>query len=167
MANSHVLIQSQTLGSAAATVTFNSIPGTYRDLFLVMQVGCSAAGNVLYVRVNGDTASTIPSVFMGGIGSGSGSSSTDSGTNRGFMGGFVLAGAPTGLTGNVQMSIFDYASTDKQKTSLSRANDAGSTTEAVTTRWPSTSAITSLVAFWNGGTNFITGSTFALYGVLG
>jgi hypothetical protein len=165
MATALTALATTTLASASATVTFSSISGAYRDLRLVMNVGCSAASNVLYVRVNNDTTSSMSAVFAGGTGSGSGSSGTDSGTNRGLLAGFVLVGAPTTLQGVSTMDIMDYSATDKHKTSITRTNDAGTVTEMVAARWPQTSAITTLTCYWNGGTNFIAGSTFTLYGI--
>jgi hypothetical protein len=45
------LIESTALGSSASSITFSSIPSTYRDLVLVIDViGTDSSVNTLYAR---------------------------------------------------------------------------------------------------------------------
>ena len=51
-------IARQTLGSAAASVTFSSIPQGYTDLVLVMNLG-AATSDYVQIVLNSDTANTL------------------------------------------------------------------------------------------------------------
>jgi hypothetical protein len=144
-----------TLGSAVNSVTFSSIPATYRDLVLVLD-GVSASDQTLGIEYNGDTASNYTFVRMFGTGSGSGGSS--GGTEKN-IGNFYTNRS----MGKVE--IFDYSATDKHKIALSRMGAASNATFAVAYRWANTAAITSLKVVTQGG-NLNTGTTFALYGVI-
>jgi hypothetical protein len=167
MANGHVLISSQTLGSTAASVTFSSIPGTYRDLQLVIvgkQDSTSGVDASFKVTANSDTTSSYTQVRMYGDGSAAGS---NTGTNTGYFEGGRMgnSNASSGVT-TTTLQFLDYAATDKQKTVLSRSANPYAITDAEAARWPSTSAITTLLLATLSG-NFVAGSTFYLYGVLG
>jgi hypothetical protein len=61
--------------------------------------------------------------------------------------------------------IMDYSATDKHKTTLVRSNNAADATEAMTGRYASTTAVTSIEIGLDGSLSFASGSTFSLYGV--
>lgn len=146
-----------TLSSSAASVTFSSISQAYRDLVLVVQATNSTGAWTLRYRINGDTASSYSLVSMRGNGSAA-ESFSQTNTNAGFL-------TFSDMTNyNVQSSFFDYSTTDKHKSILARGNEASTYSEALATRWPSTSAITTILVYPASG-NFATGSTFALYGI--
>jgi hypothetical protein len=55
--NTYVALATQTLGSAAASVTFSSIPATYTDLVLITSVQNNSGGNrAMQIILNADTA---------------------------------------------------------------------------------------------------------------
>jgi hypothetical protein len=146
-----------TLGSSAASVTFSSIPATYRDLILVITARNNvAATQPMSVRPNNDTGNGSRVVMFGD------GSSTGSGADSSL----VLGTLPTstGQYNQFHLDVFDYAATDKHKSMLSRARWAAVAVDAQALRWASTSAITSLV-FVSAG-SFDVGSTFSLYGVI-
>jgi hypothetical protein len=144
-----------TLGSSAASVTFSSIPATYRDLIVVM----NATGSASFVKMwfNGDTT----------------------GSNYTQVSMYNTAGSPTsGTEASIFVSIFnldeqqvsinqimDYSATDKHKTVLTRGNRTGTNVSAYAARWANTSAITS-VQLQIGSGNFNVGSRFDIYGVI-
>jgi hypothetical protein len=148
-----------TLGSSASSVTFSSIPATYRDLVLV-HAGTSSNGslNSLLLRFNGDSGSNYTLVYMEGNGS-SANSGTGSGT--GVNAGFTVSSP---VSNNITQ-IMDYSATDKHKTVLSRKNTSSSNANAQASRWANTAAITSIVCTVDSGATFSTGSTFNLYGI--
>ena len=152
-----------TLGSSAATVTFSSIPATYRDLRLVMMGTISAGSDNVYCQVNALTgASMYNRVVMSGDGA-SATSSTDSDSSGSR---FTLYSAwNVTEIANTTVDFLDYAATDKHKSMLSRGNRAGTGTEAMAHRVASTAAITSLKLTLYAGASFAAGSTFCLYGV--
>ena len=148
-----------TLGSSASSVTFSSIPATYRDLVLVHAGTTSNASvNTILARLNGDSGSNFFQVAMTGDGSAT-SSFTFTGT-----------GVSAGLSRSNEVSvntttIMDYSATDKHKTALSRHNNSATAVRAAATRWANTAAVTSIVLVMDTGATFSSGTTFALYGI--
>jgi hypothetical protein len=154
-----------TLGSSASSVTFSSIPATYRDLVVVMNVGGATAASSR-LRFNADSGNNYNWVFMNGSGS-STTSSSQSNQNNLDIGAFIGLSATVGPY-NLIAQIMDYSATDKHKTVLSRVNlttDLYPGTTALAGRWASTSAITTVQLFPDSATSWISGSTFALYGI--
>ena len=151
-----------TLGSSASSVTFSSIPATYRDLILVSSVALSPAGDV-HLRFNSDTGSNYSTVFGYGYSGGTGSASE----TQSFMTTTVYGAASTTIgehAGVVQ--IMDYSATDKHKTVLSRANRANSGVDFIAGRWANTSAINTILVFHAAGRTLLTGTTLNLYGIV-
>lgn len=148
-----------TLGTAAPSVTFSSIAGTYRDLRVVIS-GSVGSANAFY-RFNNDDSSTYLWDTMEGNGS-----SVSSAWNGNAFGSFANNYIVWYSSNNtlVTMDILDYSATDKHKTVITRANRYDNALNAVICRWPSTAAITSIKLDGNGN-NWAIGSTFALYGV--
>ena len=143
-----------TLGTTAASVTFSSIPATYRDLILVHNGALTNTDNIVW-RANGDTGSNYSIVQALGVSSGAVSNQTASRTSG-------LAGSSyTQQSANITQWL-DYSATDKHKTSLGRANSPTSEVGMSASRWANTAAITSLTLLGA----FASGNTFALYGVI-
>ena len=142
-----------TLGASASSVTFSSIPATYRDLILVVNAIDSDTA-LLGLRFNGITTG-YSRVFMFG----SGSTTSSSVQTDEFVG-----GASTGGTLNI-IQLMDYSATDKHKTSLTRYGNTTGGVIAQAGRWADTSAITSVLVNLTSGT-FTSGATFNLYGVI-
>ena len=150
-----------TLGSSASSVTFSSIPATYRDLVLIESFQHTTTGSQSLMKF-GDTSTNYSMVTMRGDGSAANSAA--------FSGEASLGTTPgnTNNTANVQLTcvrqIMDYSATDKHKTILQRFNDTSQHTIAVAGRWANTSAITT-IALSNLSGNYAAGSSFALYGI--
>jgi hypothetical protein len=150
-----------TLGSAGSSITFSSIPATYRDLVCVVV----AAGSTTLqgrIRLNSDTGSNYSYQRI------SGSGITATGTNLASQTlGFVSAVSRAATTSALQMNIniMDYSATNKHTTMISRADNAANGTEAFANRWLNTAAVTSVTILTSTG-NWAAGSTFALYGVI-
>lgn len=153
------LINSTTLGSAQGSVTFSSIPSTYTDLILVCNAGCDAGGKNIQFRFNSDTSTNYSSMRLLGNGS---IAYSDRTTNASVMN---SANCPTTLTGTTVINIMNYANTTTYKTAITRSNDAGVNLGAIIGLWRSTSAISSIVLSPEFTNNFLSGSTFKLYGI--
>lgn len=155
----YTLITSNLVSSAVSSVTLSGITNSYRDLRLVAKFDGSDSATCL-VRINDDSANNYSYVFMMAQSSPTSGATTVSGL---YAVGWVHP------TNNIfTMDFFEYASTNKQKSILSRSNNQSQYegTSAWAQRWASTSAITSLTISNNVG-NFAVGSTFYLYGIAG
>jgi hypothetical protein len=155
-------IATTTLGSAAASYTFSSIPSTYTDLVLIFDgLASAAAANGFQVKVNGATGTLQSYTRIQGNG-------TTASSNQ------VAGGDPAcGVIGNtnranVIVNIMNYSNSTTYKTILSRYNSNDSTdgrTGAYVNLTRSTSAISSILIDLSTANNFIAGSTFTLYGI--
>lgn len=161
----YALIEAKTLGSATATVTFSSIPGTYTDLILVINGTTSVNGAGIIFTFNGDTASNYSLTYIRGTGT-----AAVTGRSSALNYGYLSYGAGFSSTEicNGIMQIQDYSNTTTNKTTINRVNNAagslGQGTEATVNLWRSTSAITS-IAFSADSGNLGSGMTLRLYGI--
>jgi len=161
MTATYTSLANVTLGAAASSVTFSSIPATYRDLICVV-VAAGSTSLQGRIRLNGDGGSSYNWQRMSGNGS-SASAMASLDNNMGYLS--AIAQATT--TGALQMNIniMDYSATNKHTTIISRANNAANGTEAFANRWANTARVTSVQILTSTG-NWAAGSTFALYGVI-
>lgn len=145
-----------TLGSSAASVTFSSIPATYRDLIVVVEGNTATSGRPV-MRLNGDTGSNYTSVMMAG-GPYSATTSTT----------FIDPIPDYSVTGKFMAvwQIMDSSATDKHKTALVRLNQGGTQVHATAGRWANTNAVTTVAMLTNNGALYAIGTTFSLYGVI-
>lgn len=161
MASTYSSIATTTLGSATADYTFNSIPGTYTDLVLVINGGTSSSGQSIGMRFNSDSGNNYSSTDAYA----SGSPTSGRTTNTSFI--RVVGrgiGTDSTLVDNGVTSIQNYANTTTYKSTLNRSNVSGGVIMCVA-QWRSTSAITSITIFGEGPTNLIAGTTLTLYGI--
>jgi hypothetical protein len=157
MAATYTPIASITLGAAAPAVTFSSIPQTYTDLVLVVSGTTTIDGNVKII-FNSDSSSIYSSTILLGDGSTAASSRIASNTTL-FLGGIST------VQGTNIIQIFNYANTTTFKSVIARANsDTFVQMRVGLSR--STTAVTS-ITLTTDGTNFLTNTTFNLYGILG
>lgn len=163
MATTYTPIATQTLGSAAATVTLSSIPATYTDLVVVVSAAVASSSGDLLMTFNTDTATNYSYTTLTGNGSTVTSSRSANRNNipcdyNGWL-------ATTLGNHNCIISVMNYANTTTYKTALTRSNNAPLGTDANVGLWRSTAAINQIVFINNAGSNFIVGSTFTLYGI--
>ena len=156
-------IATQTLGSAAASITFSSIPGTYTDLRLVLTCTTSVADSVI-VQYNADTATNYSAVLLTGSGAAAASTNTTSATSIRLHN---VGQTSTTVPETFSLDVFSYAgATNKTAlaTSATDTNGAGSV-ELTCGLWRSTSAITQVTLKLFGGNNFATGTIATLWGI--
>jgi len=162
MATTFTLIQANTLGSSAASVTFTSIPATYTDLCIVMSARSTTGSPDSEIsEINGSSANLQGRWVWGENGSV---------TNGSYSGNVVLVGLPKSTTtastfGNVQIYISDYTGSRHKSISIESVSETNASSEAYTMiaagLWSNTAAITSIKIT---GT-FAANSTFDLYGI--
>lgn len=160
-------IASTTLGAAASTVTFSSIPGTYTDLVLVMSIRSTFSGNIDYslMRFNSDTANNYSYTFINGSGS---IPTSNRSSNVPYISDSTFAAA--NIASNVFtpaiINIQNYSNSTTNKTTISRSSSTTTDGQVSATvgLWRSTNAINriDLTCFQSGG-QYATGSTFTLY----
>lgn len=139
-----------------ASITFASIPQTFRDLLLVISGSNSTTAGLLVEANNNVGSSTYPWIYMRGDGT---NDTTQSSASNDFSLGTVYT--DQGVT---VAHFLDYSVTDKYKLCFSRNNTAGGRTQAFASRWSNTDAITELDVNVTGGG--FTG-TISLYGIEG
>ena len=158
MPATYVPIATQVLGSDASSVTFSSIPATYTDLVLVFSARAVSGGPFsVTARINGDTAN-YSDTYLTGDGTTATSART---TGESSLNPFNIS---SGAFGTYSFFLMNYSNTTTFKTLLGRAGSANYRTSAFVELWRSTAAITTFLVSVAGG-NFITGSTFTLYGI--
>ena len=172
MANTYTLINSITVGSPVASMSFSSIPATYTDLLLKMSVRNSAGSNAwddFYIDINGSSSNFTSRVLYGGGGGGTSVGSSS------YTFGYAQIGEGNGGTtntfGNAEMYFPNYTDSTTAKSfssdSVSENNAAGNLVQIGATLWnPSTkAAISSLTFRWVTTGNFVANSTAYLYGI--
>ena len=165
MAITYEPIATNTLSSAAATVTFSSISGTYTDLVLIMSAFGSVGGADIRVQVNSDTASNYSLTRL--IGYTTAFSNRASNATYWQITNSVGIGSSSSEPTADVIQFMNYSNTTTNKTMLVRHNQPQSSfmeTAAQVGLYRSTSAITSITFSLSSG-NYSTGSTFTLYGI--
>jgi hypothetical protein len=155
------LIDSQTLSSAVASITFSSIPSTFTDLVIITNVKVSTQQDI-NLRLNGDTATNYSNTWLTGNGT---SPLSGRYTNLTWAYTDHYAVADSGAFNyNSIININNYASANTYKVILSRANNATTGVDVCVNMWRSNAAITSVTLIPGSG-NLAIGSTFRLYGI--
>ena len=159
MPSTYEPIATTTLGSAAASVTFSSIPSTYTDLVIVINGAYVSSEDASPgLRFNSDSGSNYSETGLDGNGS-SASSFRDANATS------AILGSMSNTISTTIINIMNYANTTTYKTSISRGNNSANRVRAYVAMWRNTAAITSIQIITNATPNFATGSTFTLYGI--
>jgi hypothetical protein len=168
---SYESIATTTVGSGgSATVSFSSIPATYKHLQLrcLARTDRAATEDQLRITLNSDTGSTYSDHTLSGDGASATSGATANNTYM-FLGRSAAASATASMFGVTVIDILDYADTNKYKTARSLSgvdlNGSGKAT-LLSGSWRSTSAVTSIQVTFIGS-NMAQYSHFALYGIKG
>lgn len=161
---------------SSATITFTSIPSTYKHLqlrVLARDLGAgTATGNATFIRLNNNTGSnySLHSNFGDGATLTSGGYGFGGTGGNGYIYGITAAGGNTaGLMGVGIIDILDYTNTSKLKTYsiFSGIEQNGTGVISLTTgMFNSTAAITRIDIQGSQG-SFTTTSVFSLYGLKG
>ena len=168
MANTYVKIATVSLGSAAATISFTSIPSTYTDLIVMGSLRNSA------VDTNTDSVLTFNSSTSGYsarrlAGTGSAAESSTQGATNGYY--WALTGEGTSWTANTfsngSIYIPNYTSSNNKSIStdaVAENNGTAASAQLVAGLWSNSAAITS-ITLTSGAGNFVQYSTATLYGI--
>lgn len=156
-------IATTTLGSAAASITFSSIPATYTDLRIVWVFKAVSAGSNAGYRFNSDTGNNYS--YTGLTGTGVTAVSQSSNTNNQCY----IQPNSTAATSQSQMfqtDLFSYAGSTFKTLLTAYSGDLNGSGDVsrVVNLWRSTSAVTSITLLFDTGT-MAAGTTATLYGI--
>jgi hypothetical protein len=171
-------IYSQTLSSAATSITFSNIPTTFTDLVLVASIRADAVTfnnmNFPLIRLNGDSSSglySVTSLFSRNTGSGDTSiSSRASSQNEINFGGVTTTNMTSGIFSTWITTFLNYSNNTTNKTILNRISSVSNLTasdglSAGVGLWRNTAPINSISLIATNSGNFVIGSTFTIYGI--
>jgi hypothetical protein len=177
MPSTYEPIATNTLSSAATSVTFSSIPSTYTDLVLVTSSKSApspASDDIrIYITLNNDASSGL---YSGTVLYGNGTSALsyrETGRNQ-VDNSIQSATNATAGYAIFTYNIMNYANTTTFKTVLQRSGSNSNNTPSynaagtAVSLWRNTNAITRVDAVAQGGASvvgFAIGSTFTLYGI--
>jgi hypothetical protein len=166
--STYTLINSNTLSANAASVTFSSIPSTYTDLVLRVSARNNDTGTSFFrVTVNGDTTTNYSNTTL--IGSGTAVTSGRNSSTGYFGPQYIPSSSNTSNTfSSTEFYFANYLSTSAKPFSFystEENNAAGSymIAQATLYRGTSISSITLDESF--GSLQFVSGSSFYLYGI--
>lgn len=156
---------------SSGTITFSSIPATYKHLQLRViarntNVGTGAPGG--NIRINGDSGANYSNHILYGNGANA-LTYTQSSTSTPIIADIVANGNAANIMSSFIIDILDYASTSKYKTirCLYGWDLNGSGIVALNSvAWLNTAAVDS-ISIIAPADNFTTTSSFALYGIRG
>jgi hypothetical protein len=166
----YTLISSQTLSSTAASITFSSIPSTYKDLAVrVSARGTEAATfGLSYITLNGLSTSVYSITQLSGNGA-TASSSLTAATTRWSDSYIPDANATANTFGSFELYLPNYTNSSANKPIsnffASETNAATAYMGASAYLFNSTAAITSITFAIYTATSYATGSSFYLYGI--
>lgn len=169
MPSSRFLIASNTLSSSAASVTFSSIPNTYTDLLVKISAKSDRANanDDIKMLINGSTSSVYGETNVNGNGA---TAASGNNTNQAYVA--LRSGSTGGLTANVfsstEVYVPNYNSVIVHPIGSIQVQEDNATTAriyATASTFNTSSAITSLTFNIWTGPNFVSGSSFFLYGL--
>lgn len=171
MPGSYESIATVTLGSASSSITFASIPSTYKHLQLRFMIKSQSASNDFSIGMNGSFSVTNSSshiLYGNGSSAYAGAWTSQSYVSLPAPGSSpsLTSAFPSGSVGAGIIDILDYANTNKTKVlrALWGSDQNGAGFVALNSgSLNTTSAMTELDLF--NGYNWAAGSSFALYGV--
>lgn len=170
LAGSYESIATTVVGAGGqATITFSSIPSTFKHLQVRMLVKSNAATDACDMRFNSDTGNNYAyhELYGDGATAGSAASASRSGMPLATPG---IASTSANIFSAGVVDILDYANTNKHKTLRNVGgydlNGSGASS-LVSNVWMNTAAISTITIYLRAGTNFGQYSHFALYGIKG
>jgi hypothetical protein len=172
MPATYTLISSNVLTSSAASVTFSSIPATYTDLVVRVSARTTQAGpnEVMIYTLNGNTGSNYSRTQL--ISNASTVISNMASAAANIRAGWQDGDTATANTfGSAEIYIPSYTVTQNKPTSnfsVAENNSAGTADtyiNATAGLFSITNAITSIAFATINGNNFLSGSSFYLYGI--
>ena len=146
-----------TASGGEVSLTFSSIPSTYKHLVFVVG-GSTSTATGFEAILNGSTANRS-TVYMYGAGEGASGAS-------GSAGNVAVIGNVGPSGGTTVTHFFDYSATNKHKTFLMVGGRPGGIAILYANRWASLDAINSIGFTLQAG-QLVAGTVISLYGIAG
>lgn len=160
------LIASTTLGSAATTITFSSVPSTYTNLRIVLRGACASQAFPV-IRLNGDTGTNYIYLSLEAVGTSQYSYAGNSNDYAYLTGGTCEWN--NSKISTLKIDVLGYKNTNTRTNILTQnsadQNQAGGGVSLTTNTWANTATVTT-IELGARGVNFLTGTTASLYGLL-
>ena len=160
------LIERVELTSSASSITFSSIPQTFAQLFLVSSARTtrSAVNDQIKGSFNGNTSGQSNLELVG-----NGSAPASYSSSFLYVGHATGASATSNTFGNSSCYISNYTSSNSKSASVDAVTENNATSVVLTLvgtlDTTTTSAVTSLVLTSQNSADFVSGSSFSLYGI--
>jgi hypothetical protein len=170
MPATYTLITSTTLGSNTPSVTLSSIPGTYTDLVLKMALRDSRGldTDAYLLQLNGNTTNIYAYTQLYNN-SGTAIASSASTPTTSFQAQYATGDtAEANVFSNIELYFGNYTSSFQKSLfsyGTNAVNNTSNWTGMVAGLANITSAITSITIIPGFASNFLTGSSFYLYGI--
>ena len=171
MAATMIPIQSITLTGSAASVTFTGIPQTYTDLVVRMSIrdNSSYYANILFAVLSGDSGTNYSQTRLYAA------DNVAASGRRSSTAGMIIEDAAEGSTNtantlsSVEMIIPNYTGSGYKPLAITSAveTNTASTNYMLTAQaglWRNSAAVSSIMLYPSSA-NFVSGSTFHLYGI--
>jgi hypothetical protein len=163
-------IATTVLGSSTSTITFSSIPTTYKHLQVrgVFNANTSNTVTGLNWRFNGSSSVEYNAHYLYGDGSSMYSQQNGADTQIPIQLNTLGNGASS-IFSVMTLDILDYAATTKNKTTRALGGNGVIAPRVIlgSGLWINTSAINSITFYLNSGIQFFTGTRISLYGIKG
>ena len=170
--SSYESIATKTLASAQATITFSSIPATYKHLQLrwIARSARASVEDSFRITLNSDSGTNYTSHYLAG--DGAAVYAGVQGTSMNYMVFGSQAGASAGAStfSTAVVDLLDYATTTKYKTTRTLTgydNNGSGSISLLSSLWMNTAAVNSITIVTSTAANFAQYSSFALYGIKG
>ena len=158
------LIETKTLGTAAASIEFTSIPQTFTDLVVLASARNTTTSEFYRIEINGSSANFTSRYLLGN----SATPATSSGAESLAPYADMTKSTYTANTfSNSEFYIPNYSGSTNKSISVSGVseNNAAEAYQSISAGlWSQTAAITSVLFRPNSG-NFAIGTTISLYGI--
>lgn len=165
----YTLIQSSFISTSTASITFSSIPTTFRHLQIrgVARNSDAAFQRDFWMQMNGATTSVYSKHQLQGVQTSVGTNNPSGSNTRIDLVGIIANSDTSDTFTPFIIDIFDYAQTTKTKTIKLFGGRTGGTSQEViqlSGMWNSTDAINSILLDFDSG-NFMANSRVSLYGL--
>lgn len=157
-------IATQILTSNTASVNFAGIPQFYSHLILIIQAGAATAEDI-GMRFNGDSTSSYSNFVFAGNGSSNSTGTENNATSLAITSNAYLR---TSVENIIRVLIPNYTNSQYKSIHVTAGagNNVNGAMEWIGGQWRQYLPITNIQLFGkNNGYNFLSGSTFSIYGL--